>query len=81
MANFMSIDEASAMLHLRKSYLYRLVHARQIPYLKPFGGRILFDQAELEEFVRKSRVSTNAELSSKADEILNSRKPRLPREA
>jgi len=78
---FIGIDEACEMLHLRKSYVYRLIHEHQLPYFKPLGGRILFDQAELESFVRKSRISTNAELSSEANAIVNSRKHRLPLEA
>jgi len=77
---FLSIDEACAMLHLRKSYVYKLINEHRLPYFKPLGGRILFDQAELESFVRKSRISTNAELSSEADAIINSRKHRLPME-
>jgi len=81
MANaFIGMDEACEMLHLKKSYVYRLINEHRLPYFKPLGGRILFDPAELENFVRGSRVSTNAELSSEADAIINNRKHRLPME-
>ncbi len=71
MSKFLSVDEACEMLHFRKSYLYRLVHERAIPCYKPRNGRILFEETELENFVRKGRVSTQQELSEKADAILN----------
>lgn len=75
---FLSIDEASEMLHLKKSYVYRLINEHRLPFFKPFGGRILFDPAELEAFVRESRVSTDGEMQEKADATINSRKHRLP---
>jgi excisionase family DNA binding protein len=72
--NFLSIDEACNVLHFKKSYLYRLVHEHAIPYYKPRNGRVLFDEAELEDFIRKGRVATVEELSDKAVAILNSRR-------
>ena len=68
---FLDIDEAANLLHFRKSYLYRLVHEKRIPYYKPRGGRILFDRVELEAFIRAGRVASNGENVVRADSILN----------
>ena len=76
---YLDINEASSLLHLKKSYIYRLVSERRLPFYKPSGGRILFDRQELEGIVKTSRVSTNKELNARADDILNARVTRRPR--
>ena len=73
MSQFLTPDEASLFLHCKKSYIYQLVHRREIPFYKPNGGRILFDQAELETFVRKGKIATRTELADRAAELLNKR--------
>ena len=70
---FLTIDEASEMLHLKKSYLYRLIHERKLPVYKPLNGRVLFDQEELEQFIRKGKVSTRDELNERAGDLINNR--------
>lgn len=69
--NFLDIDEAARLLHFQKSYLYRLVHEKRIAHYKPQGGRILFDRAELEAFIRAGRIASNREIAERADAILN----------
>lgn len=71
MATFLSTDQACEFLHVKRSYLYQLVHKRKIPHYKPLGSKILFDEEELENFVRKNRVRTYDELESKAVDLLN----------
>ncbi|HOR77598.1 MAG TPA: helix-turn-helix domain-containing protein [Anaerolineaceae bacterium] len=73
MAIFLSTDQACEFLHVKKSYLYQLVHKKKIPHYKPLGSKILFDQQELENFILKGRVDTRDELESKAVELLNNR--------
>jgi len=68
---FITIDEACEILHFKKSYVYRLAHERAIPFYKPRNGRILFDRTELETLIKAGRVSTQQELSEKAEAILN----------
>jgi excisionase family DNA binding protein len=71
--NFISVDEACAVLHCSKAYLYQLIHRKAIPHYKPSHGRVLFDAEELDAFIRKSRISTNDELSKRATTLLNKR--------
>jgi len=71
MREYVSVDEAAQFLGFKKSYLYKLVFQKALPYYKPLNGKLLFDRAELEALVRAGRVSSVAELSAKADNILN----------
>ena len=71
--DFVSVDEACAILHCKKSYIYQLIHRKTIPSYKPSGGRVLFDARELEDFIRKGRVSTHTELQDHAVTLLNKR--------
>jgi excisionase family DNA binding protein len=73
MATYLDVDEACAVLHCKKAYLYQLVHRKVIPHYKPSGGRVLFDAEELQTFIRKTRISTNDELGEHATALLNGR--------
>ena len=69
--NYLSIDQAAKKLGYKKSYVYKLVWARAIPYYKPNNGRILFDAQEIDAWIRRGKVATVDELSAKADAVLN----------
>ena len=43
----LTLEETAKFLDLSKSYLYRLVCYKKIPFYKPEGKRLYFDQAEL----------------------------------
>jgi excisionase family DNA binding protein len=66
----LSVAEAAAYTGLSKTYLYKLIHMKEIPYYKPMGGKVFFKQAELDEFIYRHRVSANYELKEKAAQLL-----------
>jgi excisionase family DNA binding protein len=72
---FVDYDEASRILHLRKSYLYKLTHEGRLPCYRPGGkgGKVLFAVDELEAYILRGKVSANYELDAQAEAILNSR--------
>jgi excisionase family DNA binding protein len=51
----LTVDEAAAFTGLKKSYLYKLISKRKIPFYKPLGGRVYFKQEELEGFIFRNR--------------------------
>ena len=55
-------QEAASFLGITPGSLRRKVMLHQVPHLKPFGkhSRVLFDPAELDAFVRASRVAAKA---------------------
>lgn len=59
-------DEAARYMGISKSYLYKLTMRREIPHYKPMGKVCYFNRKELEGFLQGNRISTAAEISSKA---------------
>lgn len=54
-----------------QSYLYKLTSRRVIPHYKPSGKVLFFNRQELEEWLQSNRVSTAAEIESKAHRMCN----------
>ncbi len=59
-------DEVCAYMGISKSALYKMTMRRQIPHFKP-NKMCYFDRKEIEQWIRDSRVSTDAELTAQAD--------------
>lgn len=64
--NLLTTDEAASYLGVSKSYIYKLTSRNEIPCYKPMGKMCYFDRAELEDWLRSNRASTNAEISRQA---------------
>ena len=47
----LDVQEASNMLHLSVSTLYKMTCRKTIPYIK-IGSRVLFDEKELNEWLK-----------------------------
>jgi len=76
MDKFLTFEEALSLLPYRRSYFYKLMHERQIPYFKPTGGRVMFLEADIEEFITRGRKAAGYECGIKANTILNNPKKR-----
>ncbi len=66
--NFLTAKEAAEFLSVTIGMLYKLVFQRRLPCYKPNGGRLYFDRAELEAWIRRGRVTPSDELDDKAVE-------------
>jgi excisionase family DNA binding protein len=66
----MGVTEAAEFTGLSKAYIYKLVHLGKMPCYKPWGGRVFFKQAELEQFTFRGRKSADYELLEEADRLL-----------
>ena len=64
----LTTEEAAAYMGMRKSYLYKLTMNKKIPHYKPMGKVCYFQRKELEEWLLSNRVSTDDELSEKAQD-------------
>ena len=64
--NVLTADDVVLLTGLKKSYLYKLTMARQIPYYKPNGKNIFFDRAEIEQWQKQNRVATDLECEQSA---------------
>lgn len=64
--NMLSVTEAAMYLGISKSTIYKMTMNRQIPHYKPFGGKIFFDKSELDSWIHRNKVYSDAELNQKA---------------
>jgi predicted DNA-binding transcriptional regulator AlpA len=54
-----------------RSYIYKLVHWKKIPFRKPTNGRLFFYESEVLDFLERNRQAADYEVSEKASAILN----------
>lgn len=66
-----TFDAASSYLGISKSYLYKLTSGGKIPYYKPFGKKIYFDKAKLDEWVYQNPVKSISQIEDEADKFIN----------
>lgn len=59
-------SETAKYMGISKSYLYKLTMRQQIPFYKPMGKMVYFNRLELEQWLQNNRVSTDCEISRKA---------------
>ena len=59
-------DEAAKYMGISRSYLYKLTMKREIPHYKPMGKVVYFDRAELEEWLKRNKISTEEEIRMNA---------------
>lgn len=55
------IGEVAQITGLSKSHIYKLTCTNQIPHYKPNGKHLYFDRAEVEAWMKRGKVQTNAE--------------------
>lgn len=55
------IADVAALTGMSKSHIYKLTCTNQIPHYKPNGKHLYFDRAEVEAWMKRGRVQTNAE--------------------
>lgn len=65
--------EAAEHLGIKRSYLNKLMMQKEIPYYKPHGKLCFFDVEDLDNWLRRVRISSNEEIEQKVqDKMINS---------
>lgn len=49
---WLSVEQAAEILHYSRSYLYKLIMRKAVPYYKAGPRKVLFDQGELQEWLK-----------------------------
>ena len=63
----LTMSDCALYVGLSKSHIYKLCCAKQIPYFKSHGGKLLyFDKDELNSWMLQHRVKTSSELETEA---------------
>jgi len=63
----LNMDDVASLTGLKKSYLYKKVMNKEIPYYKSDGGKITyFDKEEIENWCLKHRFKPSYEIEQEA---------------
>ena len=58
--------QAAEYLGIKKSYLHKMMMRKEIPFYKPNGKLCFFDKLELDQWLRRIRISTKEEVEQQA---------------
>lgn len=58
----LNADELSAYTGFKKSYIYKLIHKKLIPYSKPNGKMLFFDREKVDLWLLTNKYNSSAEI-------------------
>lgn len=67
---FLTVDEAAAIIGAKQSYIYHLTHQKLIPFSKPGGNRVLIKKADLLDWVKANRIKSQGEIQKEVAEMV-----------
>ncbi len=62
----LNLDDASQLLGLSKSFVYKLTATHQLPCYRPGGKLLYFDRGEMEAWLLRNRQASQLELEQAA---------------
>ena len=62
---FLTVEDVSQIIDLKKSSIYQLIYQHKIPHYKK-GGRLYFDSMEIDEWVRSGKRKTLDQIKKEA---------------
>ena len=71
--NLLTTQEAADYIGLKVSYLHKLMMKRIIPFYKPNGKLCFFDRDDLDKWLTRVRVPSQAEIDQQVQELLAQR--------
>lgn len=72
---FYTVEQASKLLSLSKSSIYKLTFRNELTYYKPGGKRIFFSQESLQNFIQRNKIPSKTELMDQ--DIVHFKKKKL----
>lgn len=74
---YLTVDEAAALIGSKRSYIYKLTHERRISFTKPGGNRVLIKRSDLLDWVEANRIKSQKDVQNDVEQFMkNSRRPR-----
>jgi predicted DNA-binding transcriptional regulator AlpA len=70
----LTAEEAELYSGYTLSYIYKLTHARKIPYSKPNNGAVFFKKSDIDNYRLKNYNKSVDQLENEALNYINSRK-------
>lgn len=66
----LTIEQASLVSGVSKSYIQKLVASKKLPHSKPTGKLIFIHRRDLEEFLSQNYIASNDEVQSNVSDYL-----------
>ena len=67
MKEYLSTDEVCKYLNVSKAYVYKLSFLNELPKFCPSGKRIWFRKEDIDQFIQKGRIASQAEVNADAE--------------
>lgn len=62
----LTLEDVAQYTGLSRSQIYKLTSSGEIPHYKPNGKYIYFDRLEVDNWLRRNRIASSDEITSKA---------------
>lgn len=73
---YLTVDEAAALIGSKRSYIYKLTHEKRISFTKPGGNRVLIKRSDLLDWVETNRIKSQKDVQNDVEQFMkNSRRP------
>tara|TARA_X000001388_G_scaffold75224_1_gene69535 strand:- start:5587 stop:5964 length:378 start_codon:yes stop_codon:yes gene_type:complete len=73
---YLTVDEAAALIGSKRSYIYKLTHEKRISFTKPGGNRVLIKRSDLLDWVEGNRIKSQKDVQNDVEQFMkNSRRP------
>lgn len=71
----LTVDDLINYSGYSRSYIYKLVHRKEIPFYKPGGKNLFFKREEINEWLLQNKSKSESEIEAEAiNYVLNKRK-------
>lgn len=73
---YLTVDEAAALIGSKRSYIYKLTHEKRISFTKPGGNRVLIKRSDLLDWIEANRIKSQKDVQNDVEQFMkNSRRP------
>lgn len=73
---YLTVEEAAALIGSKRSYIYKLTHEKRISFTKPGGNRVLIKRSDLLDWIEANRIKSQKDVQNDVEEFMkNSRRP------
>ena len=59
---YLSVEDVQEITGFSKSYIYKLTSSRALGFFKPFGKKVYFSKAEIDEKFKTNRIDSKSEI-------------------
>lgn len=67
--SILNVEELADYTGFKKSYIYKLVHTKTIPFSKPNGKALFFERKKIDEFLLQNASKSKDEITNEAVEF------------